>query len=119
MRFKTPDDWTEARYAIVDTGAHTSLLPLSLWKELDVRILADHFVRGLVPREECKIDVRVGWVKGRIVDKEGNSTPQVEFRAFLALTDSIPLIVGFKDLLDKLRLEIDPATGRAFIETEG
>ncbi len=118
VRFKTPNGWTEAEYAIVDTGAHTSLLPSSLWKELGVQILADYFVRGIVPKKECTLEVQVGWVKGKIVDKEGNSTPEMKFRAFLAQTDNIPLIVGFKDLLDKLRLDIDAIKGKAFIETK-
>jgi hypothetical protein len=74
VRFKTLTGWTEAEYAILDTGAHTSLLPLSLWKELDIQIIANHFVRGLVPKEECKIDIKVGWVKGKITDREGTST---------------------------------------------
>mgnify|MGYP002397160954 CR=1 FL=1 len=116
VRFKTPNSWTEAEYAILDTGAHTSLLPLSLWKELDAQIVTDYFVRGLVPKEECKIDVKVGWVKGKIVDKEGNSTPETRFRAFLALTDNIPLIVGFKDLLERYHIDIDATTHKAYIE---
>jgi hypothetical protein len=117
VRF-TPNGWTEAEYAILNTGAHTSLLPLSLWEELDVQIIADYFVRGLVPKEECKVEVKVGWIKGKIVDKKGNATPETKFKAFLALTDKIPLIVGFKDLLDKYRISIDASTGKAFIETK-
>lgn len=116
VRFWAPNGWTEAEYAILDTGAHTSLLPLSLWRGLGVQIIADHFVRGLVPKKECKIAVKVGWVKGKIVDKEGNSTPETNFKAFLALTDNIPLIVGFKDLLEKYRINIDVTRDKAFIE---
>ena len=117
VRFKTPTGWTEAEYAILDTGAHTSLLPLSLWKEIDAQIVADYTVRGLVPKEECKVEVKVGWVKDMIVDRKGNATPETEFKAFLALTDKIPLIVGFKDLLEKYCIHINAPTGKAFIET--
>jgi hypothetical protein len=81
-----------------------------------VKIISDHYVRGLVPKPECKIDVKVGWVKGRIVDEEGNFTPEIKFRAFLALVDNIPLIVGFKDLLEKYLIQINPAANQAFIE---
>jgi len=42
-----------------------------------------------VPKRECKIDVKVGWVIGKIVDKQGNATPETKFRAFLALVDNI------------------------------
>jgi len=117
-RFKTPKGWTEARYTIMDTGAYTSLLPLSLWKKLETEILADYFVRGLVPKTECKIDVKVGWVTAIILDKEGNATPEIKFRAFLALIDNILLIIGFKDLLEKYHLEIDVMANEAFIEAK-
>jgi len=70
-----------AESAIIDTGAFTSLIPLSLWKELEVEILTDYFVRGLVPKKICKIDVNVGWITGKIVDKFGNSSSEIKFRA--------------------------------------
>jgi len=118
VRFKTTGGWTGAEDAIIDTGAHTSLLPLSLWQELDVKILADHYVRGLVPREECRMDVKVGWVTGIIVDERGNATPEKRFRAFLSSLDNVPLIIGFKDLLDKFIIHIDSTEGIGFIETK-
>lgn len=116
VRFKAPNGWTEPNRAIIDTGAHTSLLPLSLWQELDVKIISDHYVRGLVPKPECKIDVKIGWITEEIIDEEGNSTPEIKFRAFLASVDNIPLIAGFKDLLEKYLIQIDPTTNQAFIE---
>jgi len=72
--FRKAEGWTRLFLAIVDTGAHTSLIPLSLWRELKTEIISDHYVRGLVPKPECKIDVKVGWVVGKIVNEEGNST---------------------------------------------
>jgi len=89
VQFRTSNGWTEPSQGIIDTGAHTSLLPLSLWQELDVEIISEHYVRGLVPKRECKIDVKVGWVIGKIVDKQGNATPETKFRGFLALVDNI------------------------------
>jgi hypothetical protein len=71
-----------------------------------------------VPKKECKIDVKVGWVTGRIVDEQGNASPQKRFRSYFALADNIPLIVGFKDLLEKYRIEINASTNEAFIETK-
>ncbi len=117
IQFKKAEGWTKLFPAIVDTGAHTSLIPLSLWQGLKTEIISDHYVRGLVPKPECKIDVKVGWVTGRIADEKGNLTPEIKFRAFLALTDNIPLIVGFKDLLEKYLIHIDPTANQAFIET--
>ena len=116
MRFKTRDGWTELKNVIIDTGAHTTLIPLSLWKRLDVEILTEHYVRGLVPDEKCKVDVKVGWVKGVIVDERGNQTDEIRFRAFLASIDAIPIIIGFKDLLDKFKLCFDSINKTGYIE---
>jgi hypothetical protein len=118
IQFKASKSWTEPSRAIIDTGAHTSLLPLSLWKEIDAEIISDHYVRGLVPKPECKIDVKVGWVSDKIVDWQGNETPEIKFRAFLASVDNIPLILGFKDLLERYSINIDAVKGKAFIETK-
>lgn len=116
IRFKTVNGWAIAESAIIDTGAFTSLLPLSLWEELEVEILADYFVRGLVPKKDCKIDVKIGWIKGKIVDKTGNTTPETKFRAFLAMVDNIPLVIGFKDLLEKFKLIINSINKIAYLE---
>jgi len=34
----------------------------------------------------------------------GNQTKETEIHAYLALTDEVPLILGFKDLLTEFRL---------------
>ena len=116
IQLKKSNGWTEPSQAIIDTGAYTSLFPLSLWQDLEVKIISDHFVRGLVPKKQCKIDVKIGWISCKIIDRQGNLTPEIKFRAFLALIDDIPLILGFKDLLDKFRLIISPIEKIGFIE---
>ena len=73
-------------------------------------------IRGLVPKKQCKIDVKIGWISCKIIDKQGNLTPEIKFRAFLALIDDIPLILGFKDLLDKFKLTISPIEKMGYIE---
>ncbi|MFX1521131.1 MAG: hypothetical protein ACFFCD_14560 [Promethearchaeota archaeon] len=116
VQFKAANGWYAPQYAIIDTGAHTSLLPLSLWQELEVRMVTNHYVRGLVPKKECTIDVKVGWVVGKLVDMQGNTTPEMKVRAFLSLTDNIPLIVGFKDLMDKCELYFNSKSLTGYIE---
>ena len=34
VQFKTNDGWSKPYAAIIDTGAHTSVIPLSIWKNL-------------------------------------------------------------------------------------
>lgn len=107
-----------ARAAIVNTGAHTSVLPFTVWREADVMILGDHSVRGLVPREECVLEVKVARLTGVIVDGKGHTTDEITFRAFLAPTDQIPIVLGFKDLLEKFEVSFDFAKRSAYIESE-
>ncbi len=106
IAFRTKDGWSNPRLAIIDTGAHTSILPLTVWEEADVEIFGDHFVRGLVPKEECVLSVKVGWVDAVILDRFGNQSSKLRFRAYLAPTDDIPLIIGFKDLMDRCELRL-------------
>ena len=115
LRFKTHGGWTPPRKAIVDTGAHISLLPFSLWKSLDARVVGNAKLKGIIPKEECEVYVAVGKVKGMLVDKE-NHTNEIEIYAFLSLIDEIPLIIGFKDLLEKFRVCFDYSENEAFLE---
>lgn len=113
--FKTGDRWTDPYIAIVDTRAPLSLIPQSIWEECDVRILAEHSLKGVVPRKECVLPVSVGEVSLRIVDEEHISRELV-VKAYPARTDSIPLILGFYDLLSCFRVLFSYEEQRAFLE---
>ncbi len=52
LRFRTHTGWTPPRKAIVDTGAHISTLPFSLWKSLDVEVVGESRLRGIIPKKE-------------------------------------------------------------------
>ncbi len=58
--FKTSTGFTTPRRAIIDTGAHISVLPLSIWRILDLEIIGTSKLRGIIPKEECALDVSVG-----------------------------------------------------------
>ena len=99
---------------IIDTGAHISLIPFQLWKDLDVHIIAQHHIGGVVP--EKNIPVNVGYIKAKIVDEEENSTDELEFLSYLALTSKVPLILGMRDLLEKFDLYILFSKDKAYLE---
>ena len=41
--FKTKDgNWTRPYEAIIDTGAPVSLIPLTIWKEIDAKMLTNY-----------------------------------------------------------------------------
>lgn len=114
--FRGHDRWSVPKPAIVDTGAHISLIPRSLWRELPVRIIDTHYVRGVIPRKECSLPVRIGEVDCMVIDEEMNSLGPHRMTAFLADADDVPLLLGFRDMLASVRLVADHGTGEAFLE---
>ncbi len=113
---RTKLGWSKPRFAIIDTGAHTSIFPLTVWRETDVEIIGDYFVRGLVPKEECIFPIKIGWISGMIIDKLGNRTTELRYRAFLAPTDEVPVIIGFKDIMDQCELYFNSKALTGYIE---
>lgn len=115
-KFKKPDGWTKSYDAIIDTGAHTSIIPLEIWQDMETKILADHHVRGISPKKECYVDIKIARVKAVLFDENGNATPELEIFTYLALDENIPLILGFKTLLDKFKLCFDYKANEAWLD---
>ncbi|PKP56299.1 MAG: hypothetical protein CVT88_02410 [Candidatus Altiarchaeales archaeon HGW-Altiarchaeales-1] len=116
IKFKTPAGWYKTKDAIIDTGAPISLIPLDVWNNSDVKILAEHRAYGINTKEECTIPVKVGKVKCILVDEEGNQSEEMEILSYLALTNTVPIILGFKDLLERFKLCFDFYEKEAWIE---
>ena len=115
MRFKTRDGWTIPYPAILDTGAHATLIPFRIWNKCPVNVITDHVVRGVVPREECALPILIGDISCVLADRERQSE-ELTISAYLALTDDIPLVIGFWDLLEKFKLIMDYRNKEAHLE---
>jgi len=115
IKFKTKDGFTEPYPAIIDTGAHTSLLPLRIWKLAEHRIFCEHYIKGLVPN--TKLDVKVGEVNAILVDVL-NKSREYKFLSYFSPSDETPLILGFKELLSKLKISINYKSNRSYIIEE-
>jgi len=103
-----------AEIAIIDTGAHISLVPFRFWRDLDVEILTEHYVSGVVPGK--RIPVNVGYMKGRLIDKEGNESKEIQFLAYLAFTNKVSLLLGMRDLLERFDIHINFSMNEAYLE---
>ena len=57
--FKSSLGWTDPQDAIIDTGAHTSILPKWVWTLIEKQVTGSYYVRGLVPDPKCKMNVDV------------------------------------------------------------
>lgn len=71
---------------------------------------------GITKKEECSIPVDIGKITCIIVDDSGNQTKELNIFAFLAQTDKIPLILGFKDLLEKFNFVFNFNKNIAYLE---
>lgn len=100
--------------ALVDTGAHISLMPFQIWKNLDVNRLTEHHMKGVVP--DMDMPVNIGYVKARIIDKSGNESREIKFLSYLAFTNKVPLIFGMRDLMEKFDLHVLFSQSRAYLE---
>lgn len=80
VKFRMRDDnWSKTVCAIMDTGAPISVLPYDLWRRLKLGILATGYsMRGIVPREECKLPVDIGEVHCVLLDEEGNRAKEMK-----------------------------------------
>lgn len=117
VQFKTRDGWTEPYSAILDTGAHAALIPFKVWGECLVNFTAEHVVRGVVPKEECSLPILIGDISCVLVDRE-RQTEELKISAYLALTDDVPLLIGFWDLLERFKLCMDYRSKEAYLEGE-
>lgn len=105
VKFKLSKDWSQTYQGIIDTGAHTTVVPYSIWKSAEQEILGKHYVKGIVP--ENQLPVKVGLLQCVVLDSKGNFSKPMKIRAFLASIDTIPLILGFKDLLEDFEIRIN------------
>ncbi len=103
--------WSKSYPAIIDTGAPISVIPLSRWIQSDVEILTDHEMRGIVEKPECSTHVSVGRLNIVLCDEYGNISKEREIFAYFALTDKIPIIIGFKNVLEQMTLHVNAVEG--------
>ncbi len=118
IRFRTPTGWSKIYDAIVDTGAHAPVIPFNIWKDLGVNVMANYEIKGLNPGRECAIPSIIGKVVCVLLDDRGNQSKEIETISFLAYSNKIPLIIGFKNLLSSFRVCFDYAKKDAYLMEE-
>lgn len=120
VQFLKPDgSLSKINQAIVDTGAHTSTLPASIWQEIKFAIKTeDAWLSGINDRSECRIATLIADVEGILSDDEGNCTKPLQFLSFLAKTDRVPLLLGVAGILEKYHLYWDYQNKIAYLQKE-
>jgi hypothetical protein len=114
IKFKTPSGWYDTQNAIVDTGAPISVIPLDIWTEIDTEILTEYEIKGINPRKECSLPALIECI---LLD-ETEQSQELTILAYLALTNLVPMIVGFKYLLEEFKMYLDYEDNNAWLESE-
>ena len=78
--------------------------------------MGSYDIQGISNKPECRIPCEVGRITAKFIDESNNSSKPIEMQAFLALTDDVPLIIGFKDIFSKLKVCFDHKKDIAYVE---
>lgn len=113
-QIQTATGWSEAQEAIVDTGNPVSVIPCSIWREAQVR--------WLLTRKATLHGLGGGSIRGRlgevifVFSDRARVSPPLRLKAHLIDDDSVPLLIGFEDVLTNVRLVSDYAGKTAYLE---
>ena len=114
LRLKTAEAWTDPYKAIIDTGSPITLIPKYVWAKVSVK--------WILPGSIQLTGLGSGGVSGKLaevvmvfLDKKGSSPP-ISLKAFLVDSDTIPLIIGFEDILTDIKMVCDYKSKTAFLQ---
>jgi len=106
-RFLKADGTWRTVEMIFDTGAGISLLPRHVGEEIGIKKYVNHKLTGISKREECLVPVKISRVKAKLIDSEGNMSPEFEIWVAFADRDDVPSVLGMKDIIDKFTFKSD------------
>lgn len=114
-QFRTRDTWTPVVPALIDTGAPFSVLPRSLWSEVDAEPVGfTSELRGLVPMRTAILKARLAQVTCRVSDVQATAPPM---RLWVLLVDGeVPVVLGCAGFLDRVHLSLDGPRYRASLK---
>ena len=109
--YTSEGEWTEPERAIIDTGSHVSIIPHYIWSNAHHSFISDETEMGI---GGSIVTGRLGWITLRLHDEETTSPP-LSVKAHLIDDDSMPLILGFEDVIAEVLLVSDFQQNTAYI----
>jgi hypothetical protein len=118
VNIKQKDGGYYTRAAVVDTGAHTSLMPDELMPLVEYRLSE----RGRFVIEQAGIAAQSfeaieAYVTIVLEDIAGTRSEEFEVRVWF--TDTIKFLIGFTDILDRAVLHLDMPNMIGYLEFPG
>lgn len=115
VRFKTKTEWSESFSAIVDAGSPLSVIPKEVWESCVISKLYKSQIKGIVPDKNVFIPATFGSIEGVLID-EKQCSPLLEANALFAERSDIPLILGFSNLIEKMKLVVNYPKRKSWVE---
>ena len=112
---KQDGKWSKLHAAIIDTGAHTSVLPEKVWKVADRKVILDYELRGINPKPECAIPAQLAEITCVLHDYWGNYSGDLLMPSLLAQSNEVPLILGFAGLLSRFEVRFNYQAESAYL----
>lgn len=113
VSFHQAGSWSKIREAIIDTGGPISVIPHSIWQNVDYRLLSARDFD--IPLAGVPTTGKLAQVFIRMHD-DTNTSRTLVIKAYLLNDDVHPLILGFEDFLTKIGLYSNYREGRAYLE---
>ena len=114
LRLKTSEAWTDPYKAIIDTGSPITLIPKHIWDKVSIKWISPGFIQ-LTGLGSGGVSGKLAEVVMVFLDKKALSPP-ISFKGFLVDSDTVPLIIGFEDILTDIKLMCDYRTKTAFLQ---
>jgi len=102
--------------AMINTGAHTSIIPKFIWNKCLVNLYDDTFLMGVKNNLLCSIPCYYGEVALVLLDYKENYLKPIKSLCYLSKTDEVPLIIGFHGCLEKFKLVSNFPENKAYLE---
>lgn len=110
------NQWSPAWNAIIDTGAHTSLLPRYAWENLNHEPLSESLFLGIKSNLLCSVPCKVARIAAVIYDEEDNSSKPFIMNSYLAKSNDVPIILGMSTALENFQLNINYTNKTGFLD---
>ena len=117
IQLKTIEGWSPEETAIVDTGNPISVIPRSIWEDINYKILIHPKTKiyGIGTSDAQALTGSLAEVTMIFKDRNSVSLP-IKTKVHLLDDDSVPLIIGYEDILTKSKLVSDYKNSIAYLD---
>ena len=117
VHLKSQQNWSIEEKVIIDTGNPISIIPFSIWQNIERKILISSKTKlfGLSSTDETALSGQLAEVTIVFKDEKNISTP-LKIKATLLDSDNAPFIIGYEDILTRIKLVSDYKSTCAYLE---